>query len=212
MMALLYMMRGKGSKGSEGKVLKIDRPDGRKVLRFDGAFGPEGCGGGFAADYKKADPRPPSFRPKRSGVEKSHAPNDRKASPRPPVISTVAERSGEISRLMVRAALRWEIFRLRVSSKHFPSAPYQHATPLEMTVLASSIQSFQKGTNPIPVISTAAKRSGEISPSDGTGGIEAGDLQAQKGRFLRLTGPMGRRVLKFDGPLARGLWIAALRQ
>ena len=26
---------------------------GRRVLRFDGAFGPEGCGGGFAADYKK---------------------------------------------------------------------------------------------------------------------------------------------------------------
>ena len=25
---------------------------GRRVLRFDGAFGPEGCGGGFAADYK----------------------------------------------------------------------------------------------------------------------------------------------------------------
>ena len=26
---------------------------GRRVLKFDGAFGPEGCGGGFAADYKK---------------------------------------------------------------------------------------------------------------------------------------------------------------
>ena len=26
------------------------------------------------------------------------------------------------------------------------------------------------------------------------------------GRFLRLTGPLGRRVLKFDGPLARGVW------
>ena len=33
-----------GSKGSEGKVLKMDRPDGRRVLKFDGAFGPEGCG------------------------------------------------------------------------------------------------------------------------------------------------------------------------
>ena len=30
--------------------------------------------------------------------------------------------------------------------------------------------------------------------------------KVQKGRFLGLTGPMGRRVLKFDGPLARGLW------
>ena len=61
--------------------------------------------------------------------------------------------------LMVRAALRREIFRLRVSSKRFPSAPYRHAAPLEMTVLASSIQSFQKGTNPIPVISTGVEKS-----------------------------------------------------
>ena len=30
------------------------------------------------------------------------------------------------------------------------------------------------------VISTAAKRSGEISPSDGTGGITAGDLSTQR--------------------------------
>ena len=26
------------------RVLKMDRPDGRKVLKFDGALGPEGCG------------------------------------------------------------------------------------------------------------------------------------------------------------------------
>ena len=26
------------------KVLKMDQPDGRRVLKFDGAFGPEGCG------------------------------------------------------------------------------------------------------------------------------------------------------------------------
>ena len=32
---------------------------------------------------------------------------------------------------------------------------------------------------PIPVISTAAKRSGEISSSDGTGGITVGDLSTQ---------------------------------
>ena len=30
-----------------------------------------------------------------------------------------------------------------------------------------------------PVISTEAKRSGEISPSDGTGGITVGDFSAQ---------------------------------
>ena len=51
--------------------------------------------------------------------------------------------------------------------------------------LASSRQSFQKGTNdkkrwpPIPVILTEALWSGEISPSDGTGGITAGDLSTQ---------------------------------
>ena len=33
-----------------------------------------------------------------------------------------------------------------------------------------------------------------------------GVQRVRKGRFLGLTGPMGRRVLKFDGPLARGLW------
>ncbi len=70
---------------------------------------------------------------------------------------------------MVQAALRWEISRLRVSSKRFPSAPCRHASPLEMTMLASA---------PL-VISTEAKRSGEISPSDGTGGITLGDLSTQ---------------------------------
>jgi hypothetical protein len=52
--------------------------------------------------------------------------------------------------LMVRAALRREISRLRASSERLPSAPYRHATPLEMTVPAGT---------PI-VISTAAERSG----------------------------------------------------
>ena len=81
---------------------------------------------------KKAGPRPPSFRPKRSGVEKSHS-------------------------TMVQEALGWEISRLRVSSKRFPSVPYRHASPLEMTMLASA---------PL-VISTEAKRSGEISRLNG---------------------------------------------
>ena len=30
----------------------MDRPRGRRVLKFDGAFGPEGCSGGFAADFE----------------------------------------------------------------------------------------------------------------------------------------------------------------
>ena len=70
---------------------------------------------------------------------------------------------------MVRVALRWESSRLRVSWASFPSAPYRHAVPLEMTVAASA---------PL-VISTVAERSGEIPPSDGTGGITAGDLSTQ---------------------------------
>ena len=36
-----------------------------------------------------------------------------------------------------------------------------------------------KNAAPIPVISTEAERSGEISPSDGTGSITVGDLSAQ---------------------------------
>ena len=49
-------------------------------LRCEGS---KGGGGGFAADLRKPPPFP-SFRPKRSGVEKSHAPNGRKAGPPPP--------------------------------------------------------------------------------------------------------------------------------
>ena len=32
------------------KVLRIDRPDGRRVRKFDGAFGPEGCGIALTGD------------------------------------------------------------------------------------------------------------------------------------------------------------------
>ena len=28
----------------------MDRPDGRRVLKFDGAFGPEGCGIALSGD------------------------------------------------------------------------------------------------------------------------------------------------------------------
>ena len=69
---------------------------------------------------------------------------------------------------MVQEALGWEISRLRVSSMRFPSAPYRHASPLEMTMLASA---------PL-IISTEAERSGEISLHHGTGSIGVGDLPA----------------------------------
>ena len=37
-----------------GRFLGLTGPMGRRVLKFDGAFGPEGCGGGFAAIFKGA--------------------------------------------------------------------------------------------------------------------------------------------------------------
>ena len=42
-------------------------------------------------------------------------------------------------------------------------------------------------------------RVGKSPPSDGTGGITVGDLQAQKGRFLRLTGPKAGGFLSLTG-------------
>ena len=39
--------------GSERKVLRMDRPDGRRVRKFDGAFGPEGCGIALTGDEYK---------------------------------------------------------------------------------------------------------------------------------------------------------------
>ena len=46
--------------------VRVDGPLARGFLRFLSltAFQAEGGGGGFAANYKKAGPRPPSFRPK----------------------------------------------------------------------------------------------------------------------------------------------------
>ena len=44
--------RFKGSEGSEGKVLKMDRPAAGGFLSLTGLW-PEGCGGGFAAIFKK---------------------------------------------------------------------------------------------------------------------------------------------------------------
>ena len=143
------------------------------------AFQAEGCGGGFAADYKKAGPHPPviSTVAERSGeISLINSPGSIEAgdlstqsimgafsichiptcSParddgggraayshfrrgRTPFPSFRPQRSGveKSPPLMVRAALRREIFRLRVSWERFPSVTYQHAAPLEMTVAAS---------------------------------------------------------------------------
>ena len=42
--------------------------------------------------------------------------------------------------------------------------------------------------------------------------VQRAGIRVLRGRFSGLTGPMGRRVLKFDIPSGRGLRIAALRQ
>ena len=95
---------------------------------------------------------------------------------------------------MVHEAWRREISRLRVSWERFPSAPYRHAAPLEMTVLAAPLSSFRpkrsgvekshapndRKAGPRPP-SFRPQRSGvEKSPSsDGTGGITVEDLSTQ---------------------------------
>ena len=85
----------------------------------------------------------PSFRPKRSGVEKSHTEAGR------------APWWQEISRLSIL-----------INSKAF--APISAGPPLKIRMSMSSIQSFSGGSTdqnaaPHLVISTEAKRSGEIS-------------------------------------------------
>ena len=46
-------------------------------------------------------------------------------------------------------------------------------------VVAADAADFKESSPRPPVISTEAKRSEEISPSDGTGGITVGDLSTQ---------------------------------
>ena len=47
--------RGLCRKVVKGKVLRMDRPRGRRVLKFDGAFGPEGGGIALSGDEYKVD-------------------------------------------------------------------------------------------------------------------------------------------------------------
>ena len=89
--------------------VKVDgpwtRPFGREGSEGSkGSEGSEGGGGGFAANYKKAGPRPRHF--DRSEAEWRN-----------------------LLPLMVRAALEREIFRLRVSSERFPSALHTDTQP-----------------------------------------------------------------------------------
>ena len=105
----------------------------------------------------------PSFRPKRSGVEKSHTEAGR------------APWWQEISRLSVS-----------INSKAF--APISAGPPLKIRMSMSSIQSFSGGStdqNAAPPPSfRRSKRNGEISRRCGASPMVAGDLSAQ--RFNKL--------------------------
>jgi hypothetical protein len=101
-----------------------------------------------------------------------------------PVISTAAKRSGEISRRKAaRPMVTEDLSTLRFIKAQNLCHPYRRVPPLEMTVSAGSIQSFSGANYPkrcpaSPVISTAAKRSGEISRRKAARPMVTGDLSA----------------------------------
>ncbi len=149
----------------------------RGFLRFLGltALRAEGCGGALRAQIIKkggaadaagcveglCSPPFPSFRPERSGVEKSHAPNDRKAGPRPPSFrpkrSGVEKSSPSDGTGGITAG---DLSTQSIIGAVCIYPPYRHIPPLEMTMLAGTIGH--------------------------TFGVRV--HRAQKGRFLRLTG------------------------
>ena len=88
----------------------------------------------------------------------------------PHLIGAVSIRAGDLSALSHNRA-------------EVPLLQYRPLPPLEMTIVAGSIQSFQRGTQiekrcTAYVIPTKAVRSGEISRPYGTVGMAAGDLGA----------------------------------
>ena len=128
----------------------------RGFLRFLGltALRAEGCGGALRAQIIKkggaadaagcveglCSPPFPSFRPERSGVEKSHAPNDRKAGPRPPSFrpkrSGVEKSSPSDGTGGITAG---DLSTQSIIGAVCIYPPYRHIPPLEMTMLAGTI-------------------------------------------------------------------------
>ncbi len=97
--------------------VRVDGPSSRRFLRFLSltAFQAAGCGDGFAADYKKIGPPPP-------------------------VISTEAKRSGEISPSDGTGGITLgDLSTQSIMRAVLVYLPYRHAAPLEMTVLAGTI-------------------------------------------------------------------------
>ena len=119
---------------------------GRRVRKFDGAFGPEGCGIALSGDAYKVSVTGLAFRviwhDKHSGDWLTAF-----ATPYPAV-------------------------------PDFPLCRGQNKTPRDNLLINPPLEMTVAADTP-PVISTEAKRSGEISTSDGTGGITVGDLSTQ---------------------------------
>ena len=110
---------------------------GRRVLKFDGPLAPRVVVAASPQIIKKAGPHPP-------------------------VISTVAERSGEISLSDGTGGITVGDLSAQSIMGAVPIClPYRHAAPLEMTVTAGTIGH--------------------------TFGVKV--QRVQRGRFLRLTGP-----------------------
>ena len=117
-----------------------------------------------------------SFRPKRSGVEKSHAPNDRKADLRP--LSFRPKRSGEISPSDGTSGITAKDLSTQSIIKAFSLCPIPTRSPARDDGVGGRpsrhfdrsgaewrnlTPQMTKTLPPIPVISTVAERSGEIS-------------------------------------------------
>ena len=114
---------------------------------------------------------------KRSGAEKSHSSNDRDVTP-PLVISTKAQRSGEISLPYGTVSIRaGDLSALSHNRAEVPLLQCRPVPPLEMTIVAGSIRSFQREKNdknrrPRPRHFDRSEAEREISRPAGTVGME----------------------------------------
>jgi hypothetical protein len=137
---------------------------GRRVRKFDGAFGPEGYGGGFAASFIKkgrgfAAGCVEGLHRFAQGATALRAEGDggaltgadyKKSRPAPSVISTEAERSGEISPSDGTGSITaGDLSTQSIIGAVSICLPYRQAPPLEMTVAAGTpIVMLKKGATP----------------------------------------------------------------
>ena len=142
-------LRCEGSKGSEGKVLKMDRPLAGGFLSLTGPLAPRVVVAASPQIIKKAGPPPP-------------------------VISTEAKRSGEISSSDGTGGITVGDLSTQSIINAFSICPIPTCSPARDDGGGGHLYRhvrrgrMTKNAAPIPVISTVAKRSGEISLHHGT--------------------------------------------